>query len=56
LIAGRTKDHEFVEALLDAGLLDLAVLKGHFDALPRDRAIPAFHAKADSWFRSRSIA
>lgn len=28
LVAGRTKDHEFIGALLRAGLLDLATLKG----------------------------
>lgn len=55
LIAGRSKDYEFVEALLEVGLLDPAVVKQRFDALPRDRATPAFVAKAQRWFRSRSI-
>jgi len=53
LIAGRPKDYEFVDALLEAGLLDLELLRQRFDALPRDRAIPAFAAKAERWLRSR---
>jgi len=55
LVAGRSKDYEFVEALLDASLLDPAVLKERFAALPRDRAIPTFISRAERWFRSRSI-
>ena len=53
LVAGRPKDYEFVDALLEAGLLDLEVLRQRFDALPRDRTIPAFVAKAERWLRSR---
>ncbi len=53
LVAGRAKDYEFVDALLDAGLLDMEVLQQRFDVLPRDRVIPAFAAKAERWLQSR---
>ena len=35
LVAGRPKDFDFVGSLLDAGMLDMAVLRIRFDALPR---------------------
>jgi hypothetical protein len=54
LVAGRPKDYEFVEGLLEAGLLDLDVIRQRFYALPRDRTIPAFAAKVERWLRSRT--
>lgn len=53
LAAGRIKDYEFVEALLDAGLLDLVTLAARLEDLPKDRMIPAFHRRAQAWLRSR---
>ena len=47
------KGLRIVDALLDAGLLDLEALRQRFDALPRDRTIPAFTSKAERWLRSR---
>jgi hypothetical protein len=53
LAAGRQKDYEFVGALLDAGLLDLAVVAERLELLPRDRALPAYLAKARAWVKGR---
>lgn len=53
LAAGRQKDYEFVEALLKAGLLDLAVLAERLDLLPRDRVLPAYLARAKAWLHAR---
>jgi len=49
LAAGRTKDFEFVDALLRSGLLDLTVLTDRVERLPRDRVPPAFFARAKAW-------
>lgn len=54
LVAGRIKDFEFVQALLDAGLLDKGVLAERVEALPRDRVPAAFLARAQAWVRDRS--
>lgn len=49
LAAGRTKDFEFVGALLRAGLLERAILVERVEGLPRARVPPAFLARARSW-------
>jgi hypothetical protein len=54
LAAGRTKDFEFVDALLRAGLLDLTVLTERVERLPRDRVPPAFFARARAWLEAWS--
>lgn len=54
LAAGRQKDYEFVEALLDAGLLDLATIAARLQLLPRDRVLPGFLAKARAWVETRA--
>jgi hypothetical protein len=54
LAAGRQKDYEFVEALLDAGLLDLAAIAARLELLPRDRVLPGFLAKARAWVKARA--
>jgi hypothetical protein len=54
LAAGRQKDYEFVEALLDAGLLDLAAIAERLELLPRDRVLPGFLVKARAWAKSRA--
>jgi hypothetical protein len=54
LAAGRQKDHEFVEALLDAGLLDIATIGARLELLPRDRVLPGFLARAKAWVKARA--
>jgi len=54
LAAGRQKDYEFVEALLGAGLLDLAAIVERLELLPRDRVLPGFLMKARAWATSRA--
>lgn len=54
LAAGRMKDYEFVEALLDAGLLDLTEVTGRLELLPRERVLPGYLAKARSWVKART--
>lgn len=54
LAAGRPKDFEFVGALLDVGLLDLAVMAERLELLPRDRVLPAYLAKARAWMKRRA--
>ena len=53
LVAGRPKDYEFVEALLDAGMLDLTSLRNRLADTPRHRAIPGFVTKAERWLERR---
>jgi hypothetical protein len=54
LAAGRQKDYEFVEALLDAGLLDLAAISERLELRPRDRVLPGFLMKARAWAKTRT--
>lgn len=54
LAAGRQKDYEFVNALVDAGLLDLTVVRERLEMLPRDRVLPAYLAKARAWAKARA--
>ena len=54
LIAGRSKDYEFVEALLGAGLLELSTLRARFENTPRNRAVPAFVTKAERWIERQA--
>jgi hypothetical protein len=54
LAAGRQKDYEFIEALLDAGLLDLAMIAARLELLPRDRVLPGVLAKARAWVKGRT--
>ncbi len=51
LAAGRTKDYEFVQALLDAGLLDHVTLSARLANLPADRVLPAFRRRAEAWLQ-----
>ena len=53
LAAGRQKDYEFVWALLEARLLDVAVVADRIELLPRDRVLPGYLAKARAWVKSR---
>jgi hypothetical protein len=56
LAAGREEDFDFVGALGDAGLLDLEVVRARLAVVPRDRALPAFLAKAERWLRARAVS
>ena len=56
LVAGREKDFDFVGALGDAGLIDLEVVRLRLADVPRDRALPAFLAKAERWLRERAVS
>jgi hypothetical protein len=49
LAAGREKDFTFVGALLGAGFIDKATLASRLNAIPRDRVLPGFLAKAKAW-------
>jgi hypothetical protein len=53
LAAGRTKDYEFVDALLRAGLLDRDVVAERVQQLPRHRVLPAYLRKARAWLATR---
>jgi hypothetical protein len=52
LAAGRPKDYEFVGALLNAGLIDRAVLTERIAQLPRDQVPPGFLRRAARWLAS----
>jgi hypothetical protein len=54
LAAGRSKDYEFVGALLDVGLIDREVLTGRVAQLPRDRVSPGLLRRATTWLASRT--
>jgi hypothetical protein len=56
LVAGRDKDFEYVGALADAGLIDIDVVRTRLIDVPRDRALPAFVAKAERWLREREAS
>lgn len=51
LAAGRSKDFEFVDALLRAGLVDRVILRERVEGLPRARVPAAFLARARAWVR-----
>jgi len=53
LVAGRAKDFEFVDALAKADLLDLGTVRERLVGVPRDRALPAFLARAERWLREQ---
>lgn len=53
LAAGRPKDYEFVQALLDVGLLHRPTLEQRFVALPTDRVVPGFRSRAIRWLVGR---
>jgi hypothetical protein len=55
LVAGRTKDYEFVQALLGAGLLDLSRLTARVANLPADRVLPAFQRRAAAWLKDLKL-
>jgi hypothetical protein len=48
LAAGRTKDHDFVLALIQGGLLDVAVLRERASMLPADTD-PRIGDRVDAW-------
>ena len=54
LAAGRQKDYEFAAALLDEGLLELAVPAERLEQLPRERVLPGFLRKAQTWVSARA--
>lgn len=53
LAAGREKDFEFVGALVDAGLIDLATLTARVEMLPATRVLPGFLAQARRFCEAR---
>jgi len=53
LAAGREKDHEFVTALLDAGLIDIDILAERVAGLPRERVLPGFLQRAERFIERR---
>ncbi len=54
LAAGRTKDYEFVAALVEAGLINAETLLERVARLPGGRVPPAYLRRARTWVESRS--
>lgn len=54
LVAGRAKDFEFADALLRGGFVDIVLLTERLRSVPRDRVLPGYLRKAQTWLGARS--